>query len=135
MLSSLLNKLESMRPFTENEAWGLFRIAAISEAFGWTTLITGILIRHYNWPGSNIAVPIAGQIHGTIFLAYFGILIATYSSLRWSRKKFLVAVLAGIPPYGTLLFELWASSLRRNKLSKLHFNSIAFVIMSKAAAT
>ena len=51
-------------------------------------------------PGQRIAVPIAGQIHGMIFLGYFGILIAVYSSLGWPRKKFLLAVAAGVPPYG-----------------------------------
>ena len=86
-----LEKVESVRPFTEDEAWWLFRAVAFAEAIGWTILIIGLLIRHYGLIGHNIAVPIAGQIHGMIFLTYFGILLAVYSSLCWSRLQFLLA--------------------------------------------
>ncbi|HVS58307.1 MAG TPA: DUF3817 domain-containing protein [Candidatus Saccharimonadales bacterium] len=126
---SLLDRLESARPFTEAEAWMLFRIAALAEAFGWTLLITGLAIQRYHLPGQKIAVPIAGQIHGTFFIAYFGMLIATYASLRWPRKKFLLAVLAGVPPYGSLLFEQWAGYARRTKQSRTHFRSILLVAL------
>lgn len=123
-VTSLLDRLESIRPFTEREAWGLFRLAALSEAFGWTILIAGILINRYRWPGADMAIPIAGQVHGTFFLIYFGVLIATYTSLRWSRQKFLVAVLVGIPPYGTLLFEQWAARARSQRLRRIYFRSV-----------
>jgi integral membrane protein len=132
-VASILNKLEAIRPLTEDEAWGLYRIAALSEAGGWTLLIGGILIRHYRWPGSTIAVPITGQIHGMIFLAYFGVAVVTYSSLRWSRRKFLLALLSGVPPYGTLLFEQWTAYSRRNKHSRSHFRSILLVTMASGS--
>lgn len=119
-----LRRLEATKPFAEHEAWWLFRAAALAEAAGWTILIAGILIRHYQLPGSRIAVPIAGQVHGTIFIAYFGVLLATYSSLNWSRRKFLAAIVAGIPPYGTLAFEQWAAWTRSNKNCRLQFRSI-----------
>ena len=121
---SLLARFEATRPFTENEAWMLFRLVALAEAVGWTLLIAGIVIQRYHLPGSHYAVPIAGQVHGTIFLAYFAIVLATYSSSRWSRQKFVVAVLAGVPPYGTLLFEQWASRQRQANLSRIYFRSI-----------
>jgi integral membrane protein len=123
-LSAVLDKVETYQPLTENDAWKLFRFAALSESFGWTILIIGIVINRYKLPGYKLALPIAGQVHGTIFLAYFGILLATYTSLRWSRQKFLVAIIAGVPPYGTLIFEQWASSRRRNNLCRWHFRSI-----------
>jgi integral membrane protein len=127
---SLLRKLEASHPFTEQEAWGLFRLAAIGEAVGWTVLITGILIRKYKLPGHTFAVILAGQIHGTLFIVYFGILIATYSSLGWSRKKFLLAVLVGVPPYGTLLFEQWAMHLRRTEFWQTHLYSMTGVVIA-----
>lgn len=119
-----LSRLEAIKPFTEAEAWGLFRIAALAEACGWTLLISGLLIHHYHLPGSRIAIPIAGQIHGTIFLGYFGVLVATYSSLGWPRKKFLLAVLAGVPPYGSLIFEQWAAHARRDKQRRVLFSNM-----------
>jgi integral membrane protein len=122
---ALLRKLEASQPFTEREAWGLFRMAALGEAVGWTILITGIVVRKYKLPGHSFAVTLAGQIHGTLFIVYFGILIASYSSLRWPRKKFVLAALAGIPPYGTLLFEQWAMHVRRSTFWRIHLYSIA----------
>lgn len=132
MSLAFLEKLEGLKPFTENEAWFLYKVVAISEAVGWTILITGILIKKYEWPGHNIAVPIAGQIHGMIFLAYFGILLAVYTSIGWSRGKFLLAVLAGVPPYGSLIFEQWASYTRSNKNCRLHFRSILLSSVTNA---
>ena len=111
-----LDRLENSRPFSEREAWGLFRLAAFGEAVGWTFLITALLIRHYNLIGHEFAVPVGGQIHGILFVIYFGILIATYSSLRWPRQRFIAAVIAGVVPYGSLVFEQWVSRKRRNQV-------------------
>ena len=130
MALEFLSKLEATQPFTETQAWTLYRIIALSEAFGWTLLISGILIRHFKLPGYAIAVPIAGQIHGTIFLIYFGVLITAYSSLRWSRKKFIVAILAGIPPYGSLLFEQLEARKRRVKNRQEFFRSFMLSTMT-----
>jgi len=127
---SLLEKLEATQPFSENEAWVLFKIIAFSEAIGWTILISAILINHFKLPGSTIAIPIGGQIHGTIFLIYFGVLITIYSSTGWSRKKFIMAAACSVPPFGTLIFEQWAAYVRQNEFSKIHFHSIALVIMA-----
>ena len=130
MIIRLLNKVESIQPFTELQAWQFFKIAALSEAFGWTLLIGGLLIRHYGLPGHKVAVLIAGQIHGMIFLAYFGILIVVYSSLRWSRQKFLVAVLAGVPPYGSLVFEQWAAHRRQAEFRRVLFRNMLLAIIA-----
>lgn len=130
MVLSLLRKLEATKPFTEQEAWSLFRLAALSEAFGWTLLISGILVEHFKLPLHRYAVPIAGQIHGLIFLAYFGILLATYTSLGWPRLKFVFAAAAGVPPYGTLVFELWAAHQRRKLVGgKRKQSSVPLVIL------
>jgi integral membrane protein len=115
-MPSLLQRLEVLKPFTEREAWNLYRTAALAEAFGWTILIIGILWRRTDLPGHKIAVPIAGNIHGSIFLIYFAILLATYSSLGWSRLKFVIAAIAGIPPYGTLIFEQITAYYRRQHI-------------------
>jgi integral membrane protein len=130
MIASFINKLENTHIFTEQEAWGLFRIVAISEAIGWTLLIAGILIHKYRLPGHTFSVVLAGQIHGTIFLIYFAMLIAIYSSLGWSRKKFIVAFMAGIPPYGTLIFELWAKRARNSMFMKTYLNTIVLGVMT-----
>jgi integral membrane protein len=126
---ALLKKIEATRPFTEPEAWGLFRLAALSEAVGWTILIIGIAVQKYSLPLHQYTVPIAGRIHGTIFLVYFAVLIATYSSLRWPRKKFVLAVLAGIPPYGTFVFEQWAAATRSARHRQMYFRSMVPILV------
>src|SRR5690606_25528480 len=45
-----------------------YRTAAIAEAITWTGLIAGILLR--NLAGWDLAVLIAGSIHGLVFLSY-----------------------------------------------------------------
>ena len=73
--------IEATKPFTEREAWGLFRLAAFGEAFGWTILILGVAINRYNLTGAKYALPIAGQIHGSLFLIYCGY-ISQYPTVR-----------------------------------------------------
>ena len=125
-MSRWLEKFESYRSFTPDEAWKIFRITALGEACGWTILISGLLIHHYRLLGSTIAIPIAGQIHGTIFIAYFIALIFVYPSLAWSRSKTLLAFIAGVPPYGSLIFELWAS--KENKKMMIQRDYVCAVI-------
>lgn len=110
----LLKRFETARPFTEAEAWMLFRIAAFSEAVGWTLLITGIVLKRYVLHGNDIPVQIAGQIHGMLFFAYFVAALVLYPSLGWSRWRALFAVAASVPPYGTLVIEQWAAHTRGN---------------------
>jgi integral membrane protein len=117
-VSNILQKIEGIQPFSETEAWNLFRLMAISEAVGWSLLISGILFKHFVTPANNTPVLVAGQIHGTIFLAYIVAVVFTYTSLRWSRKRTLIAGLASIPPYGTLVFEQWAAYKRRGEALK-----------------
>jgi integral membrane protein len=129
-LDTWLQRAEATRPFTESEAWFLFRLAALSEAAGWTLLLTGIAISRTHLPWHDAAVPITGQIHGTVFLIYFGIVIATYSSLRWSRRRFVVAIVAGIPPYGTLVFEQWAAHRRARDYSRTLLRCTVLALIS-----
>ncbi len=112
MSLSLIEKIERTKLFTENEAWFLFKFVALAEAVGWTLLIIGVLIHKYSLPGHNVSIQIAGQLHGTIFLIYFAIVALVYSSTGWSRKKILFAIAAGVPPYGTLVFEQCAAYIR-----------------------
>ncbi|MEJ0072868.1 MAG: DUF3817 domain-containing protein [Candidatus Saccharibacteria bacterium] len=132
-MHAVLRKYESLRPFTEAEGWMLFRLAAFAEAIGWTLLIAGILISRYITPGNNDAVFIAGNIHGTIYLCYFVAPLVLYPSLGWSRWKGLGAILAGIPPYGSLLFEQWAAHKRRAHGFKTYRHYLVYTALSTAS--
>lgn len=114
----LLRNFERFRPFTEQEAWNLFRLAAISEAVGWSLLIIGIGLSGYVFPGNENPVVIAGRIHGVLFITYAVAAVVLYPSLRWSRSKALIAAMASTPPYGSLVFEQWAAYKRRSRALK-----------------
>jgi len=113
-------RVEEAQFFTDIEAWKLFRLSAFGEAFGWTLLISGLLIKHYFTHGNNIPVDIAGQIHGTLFLIYLTAVVVLHPSLKWSPKRTLVAGLVSVPPYGTLVFEQWVAHMRRREALQLY---------------
>lgn len=114
----MLRKFESNRVFTENEAWTLFRLAAIAEACGWSLLVAGIMFEKYF--GSHIPVLLAGRTHGMVFFLYALAATGLYPSLGWSRKRALVALLASVPPYGSLLFEQWSAHARNTSQFKTY---------------
>lgn len=108
----LLRQFEQQQQFSDHEAWNLFRLAAIGEAIGWTLLLVGIGCKYELLHGNNTPVLIAGQIHGMLFLLYLVASIVVYPSLGWKRLIALVAIIASVPPYGSLVFEQIMSHYR-----------------------
>ncbi len=110
----LLGKFEKGRPFTEAEAWLLFRIAAVAEACGWTLLGSAVILQAHGARHSASFLILAGRTHGMLFLLYCLASLGLYPSLGWSRWRGLFALTFSVPPYGTLLFEQWAAAKRHN---------------------
>jgi integral membrane protein len=127
--NNILQKFEQSRPFTEQEAWLLFRLAAYAEAIGWTLLISGIAIERYITPGNDAAVIMAGQTHGMLFFGYMVAALGLYPSLGWSRWRGVSALLASIPPFGTLVFELWAAHKRQNAGFKSYRHFMFYTVL------
>ena len=114
----MLSRYYSFKPFTEAEAWTLFKLAAYGEALGWTILITGMALGHFLHSG--LPVLIAGQFHGVLFLIYFAAAALLSPSLSWPPKRILTAIISGVPPYGSLIFELWqAHNLKLSRLNTI----------------
>jgi integral membrane protein len=131
MMPALFRKFEDNNVFTETEGWMLFRLAAIGEACGWTMLIFGIIWQRYITPGNAIPVQIAGHIHGVLFLLYALAAVGLYPTLRWSRWRALAALLASVPPYGSLIFEQWAWHKRRSSEFKTYSCCIALALLDE----
>lgn len=91
--------------FTDKEAWGIFRFFAILEAVGWTLLIGAIVYRRLGLPEADSVVSFAGHLHGLGFVLYFLFAFSTARSMGWGLKMITVAVIAGMPPYGSIVFE------------------------------
>jgi integral membrane protein len=128
-MKKLFSVYRSFRPFTEQEAWALFKLAAITEACGWTLLITGILVSRYITPGSNIPVLLAGRTHGVLFAVYILAVLLLSPSLRWSWPRTIIAGAASVPPYGSLLFELWASEDRQHATYRHHEKLLTYRLL------
>ncbi len=93
---------------------GRFRAAAVAEALSWTALLVGMLFK-YVIGDSEAGVQIFGPVHGALFVVYVAVAFATWTALGWRMRVGLVALVASIPPFGTLVFERWAT--RRGLLS------------------
>jgi integral membrane protein len=135
MIRRVLKKFEKLQPFSDHEAWTLFRLAAIGEAGGWTLLITGIGLKQYALHGNNLPVLIAGQIHGTIFIIYIVAALGLYPSLGWSRGKAFVAGLASVPPYGSIIFEQWAAHRRNRNDMLVYRRCIAYAALANVTVS
>lgn len=84
-----------------------FRAIAFAEAVSWLGLLIGMYVK-YVPETTEMGVKIFGPIHGGIFIAYLLITLVARSTFGWSFKVFALAVVAAVPPFATLLFEVVA---------------------------
>lgn len=89
-----------------------FRLAAVLEALSWAGLLIGMFFK-YVVVENEIGVKIFGPIHGAVFVAYLLATVTAYRPLRWSIPTTLLALVASIPPFFSVLFERWASRTGR----------------------
>jgi len=90
----------------------LFRTVAFAEVVTWAGLITALLLRAFGVTAA--AVPIAGGIHGFVFLSYGAMTIFVWVNNRWSAGAGVLGLLSAVVPFATLPFE-WAMD-RRGRL-------------------
>jgi integral membrane protein len=95
---------------------GRFRLLAFAEAVSWAGLLVGMLFK-YALVQNQIGVQVFGPIHGAIFIGYVLATLAVRGPLRWDNRTTFLALVASIPPFGTVLFERWAT--KRGKLGGL----------------
>ena len=93
---------------TPRTAAPLFRIVAVAEALSWLGLLIGMYVK-YVPETTELGVKIFGPIHGGVFVAYVVVAVLTARALRWSAGTTLLALLASVPPLGSVWFERWAS--------------------------
>ncbi len=100
---------------SSRSGWGrIFAVVALLEAFTWAGLLAGMFLK-YVTETTTAGVAVFGALHGGAFIVYLVVALVTWWRLRWSAPVGLLALVAGIPPFGTLLFELWA--VRRGRLA------------------
>lgn len=93
-----------------------FRFIAVLEAVSWVFLIVGMVFKRLPepvlWP-----VKVFGMTHGIIFILFVITAILAARELAWNTKTTVLALLSSIPPFFTVLFEVWA--VRAGKLGEL----------------
>jgi integral membrane protein len=58
-------------------------------------------------------VQIFGPIHGGIFVAYVVLTLLVARALRWSLWVTVAGLACSVPPFATVLFEVWAARTGR----------------------
>lgn len=81
----------------------LFRSFAIAEMLTWAGLIAALLLRSL---GVVDLVPIAGGVHGFVFLCYSATTIFVWVNQRWRLSVGLTGLLLAVVPFATVPFEL-----------------------------
>ncbi|WP_167472535.1 DUF3817 domain-containing protein [Nocardia arthritidis] len=108
-----------------------FRFIAVLEAISWVFLIVGMVFKRLpepvTWP-----VKVFGMTHGIIFILFVLTAVLAARELAWTWKTTVLALLSSIPPFCTVLFEVWA--VRNGKLGELS-NSVASDTAAPASAT
>lgn len=94
-----------------------FRFVALLEAFTWLGLLIGVVLKRLPEGSTEIGVKIFGPIHGGVFVLYVLIALWTAKKLSWNPVTTVCALVASIPPFGTLVFEVWA--VRTGRLAEL----------------
>ncbi len=86
----------------------VFRAVAIAEAVSWTGLLIGMVFK-YLVVGNDVGVTVFGPIHGGLFLLYLAVTLVVRRPLGWGARTMVLALVASVPPLGTLVFERWAA--------------------------
>lgn len=80
---------------------------ATVEAVTWAGLLVGMVLKRV-LEVTEVGVQLFGPLHGAAFLAYSLTAVLAWRAQRWSVATGSLALLAGVPPFGTVLFHRWA---------------------------
>jgi len=92
-----------------------FRFIAILEAITWLALLISMAVKYGADNESATFVP--GMVHGVVFVCFVVVSLLTARALKWNFKVTAWALFSSIPPFGSIVFELWAQ--RRGHLAEL----------------
>jgi integral membrane protein len=88
-----------------------FRAIAVAEAISWAGLLIGMFFKYVL--GNEAGVHIFGPIHGVIFIGYVVLALMARKPADWDGRTTVFALLASIPPFGSVVFERWATRTGR----------------------
>jgi integral membrane protein len=89
-----------------------FRAVAVTEAVSWAGLLLGMFFK-YVVVHNAMGVHVFGTIHGVVFLGYLALAMQVRPRQGWNGRTTFLALLASIPPFGSVVFERWATRTGR----------------------
>lgn len=89
-----------------------FERAAVAETVTWLALVVAMAVK-YLGSGDETGVQVVGAIHGVVALGYAAVTLWAGRALSWGSRTQLLALLASVPPVGTVWFESWAERTGR----------------------
>ena len=89
----------------------LFRVTAAAEMVTWAGLLTAMALKYAGV--TDAVMPIAGGIHGFVFLCYFVVTVAVWIDGRWPAARGLLGLGSAVVPFMTVPFE--RAQLRRGE--------------------
>jgi integral membrane protein len=87
-------------------------VTATIEAITWAGLLVGMIFKRV-LDVTEVGVQVFGPLHGAAFLAYCLSAVLTWRLRRWSAATGTLALLASLPPFGTVFFHRWAARTGR----------------------
>ena len=89
-----------------------FRIAAIVEAITWTGLLGSMYFKYIEDRHTD-GLHIFGSLHGYASAAFVLVALLVRKEYAWSNRITIIALLASVPPFASVIFERWAFRQRR----------------------
>jgi len=83
----------------------LFRVVAVGEAITWALLLFGMVLK-YVTETTELGVRVFGMAHGVMFVAYCLTTVVVAVDQRWRPSRALLGLLAAVPPFLTVLFDV-----------------------------
>jgi len=78
-----------------------FRYVALAEATSFLVLL------FFTFTHNERGVDVLGPLHGTLFLAYVGLVLVLRGPARWSGQTTLLVLLAAVLPFGGFAVDRW----------------------------
>lgn len=89
-----------------------FRTVAIAEAISWLLLLSAMFAKYVTesepFGIREGGVPVAGMIHGIVFVLFIATSVVAWRTFGWSTKVLLVALVSSVVPLATYVFEVGA---------------------------
>lgn len=84
----------------------LHRLLADAEAVTWVLLLVGMALK-YLTRSTDLAVALAGPVHGLVFLGYCLVTVVLGIDQQWGRRTIVLGLLSAVPPFVTVPFRRW----------------------------